>query len=276
MKVIFNNSRGDRLYGTLHAHRDVHVGDKKPGIVLVHGFASNKNEAMGLFSGMGEFLHSHGFNVLRFDMTGAGESEGDYSLSTPNTMAKDVRYAVNYLKAVDYVDESRIGVVGMDLGALNSVMGWEQDVEAMVLLSPVLDTRKDMYERYESMGFLEIGREQGFFEKRGLKVGMELFSRFRELDTEPFMRIVKCPTLVVQGSWDKNVPVERTRGMMEYFGGRTDLKIIRGANHVLGGERTRKEVNRLSLNWFIRYFGEVRPSRILRQSLRERRLVRTP
>ncbi len=263
MKVVFDNYRGDRLTGILHAHDKLHVSEKRPGIVLVHGFTGGKNESMGMFTDMADFLHAHGFNVLRFDMTGIGESGGDFSLSTPKTMAMDVRHAINYLKAVDYVDDTRIGVVGMSLGGLNSVMAWEQDVEAMVLMAPVLDAQ-EMYQRYDSMGFLDVARKEGHFEKKGVKVGMDLFNRMRDLDVKPFIRLVKCPVLIVHGSWDKRIPLDSSRKNLQYFGGKKDLRIIRGANHVFGGERARKEVNREIISWFAKHLIGVAPRKILR------------
>ncbi len=271
MKVVFDNYRGDRLTGILHAHDKLHASEKRPGIVLVHGFTGGKNESMGLFTDMAEYLHEHGFNVLRFDMTGIGESGGDYSLSTPKTMAMDVRHAINYLKAVDYVDDTRMGVVGFSLGAINSVMAWEQDVEAMVLLSPILDLNQDLYQRYDSMGYLDEARKEGHFEKKGVKVGIEFFNRARDLDTKPFMRLVKCPTLIIHGSWDKIIPLDSSRKNLQYLGGRADLKVIRGANHVFGGERARKEVNREILSWFAKHLIGVTSQRILRLPRRGRR-----
>jgi dipeptidyl aminopeptidase/acylaminoacyl peptidase len=272
MKVVFDNYRGDRLTGVLHAHEKVHFTEKKPGIVLVHGFAAGKNGGkMRPFIEMAEFLHEYGFNVLRFDMTGIGESGGDFSLSTPRTMAMDVRHAINYLKAVEYVDDTRIGVVGLSMGGLNSIMAWEQDVEAMVLMAPVLNPNQDIYQRYDAMGYLDDGRKDGSFEIKSVKVGMELMNRLRDLDAKPFIRLVKCPTLIMHGSWDKSVPAESSRKNLPEFGGKTDLKIIRGADHYFGGERTMKEVNKLVLNWFARYLIGYVPPKILRLPRRGKR-----
>ncbi len=270
MKVVFDNYRGDRLTGILHAHDKLHVSDKRPGIVLVHGFTGNKNETMGLFVDIAESLHSHGMNVLRFDLTGIGESGGDFSLSTPKTMAMDVRHAINYMKAIDYVDDTRIGVVGMSLGGLNSVMAWEQDVEVMVLLAPVLDPNH-LYQMYDAMGYLDDARKEGFFEEKGIKIGMELFNRMRDLDAKPFMRLVKCPTLIIHGSWDKTIPLDSSRKNIQHFGGKKDLKVIRGTGHGFGGERVRKEVNREILSWFSKYLIGFEARKILRPKRRGRR-----
>jgi len=264
MKVVFDNYRGDRLTGVLHAHDKVHFTEKRPGIVLVHGFTGNKNESMGLFTHMAEFLHAHGFNVLRFDLTGIGESGGDYSLSTPKTMAMDVRHAINYMKAIEYVDDTNIGVVGFSLGGLNSIMAWEQDVEAMVLMAPVLDPNQDMYQSLDAMGYLDEARKEGSFDIMGLKVGMDLINRLRDLRTKPFIRLVKCPTLILHGSWDKDIPAESSKKHLKEFGGKTDLKLLRGANHVFGGERVRKEVNKLILTWFTKHLIGPVPRKILR------------
>jgi fermentation-respiration switch protein FrsA (DUF1100 family) len=60
-------------------------------------------------------LVRHGYGVLLFDRRGEGESDGD-----PNTLGwagvKDLRAAIEFLRARDEVDPNRIGGIGLSVG----------------------------------------------------------------------------------------------------------------------------------------------------------------
>lgn len=69
--VVFGKE-GHRLVGILHSVDD---GERKPGVVLFHGFTGNKIEPHRLFVKIARKLASIGINVLRFDFYGSGDSE---------------------------------------------------------------------------------------------------------------------------------------------------------------------------------------------------------
>ena len=52
--------------------------EKYPTVLLVHGFGVTKEE-YGMFDNLAKNLSESGFLVYRFDFSGCGESEGDYS-----------------------------------------------------------------------------------------------------------------------------------------------------------------------------------------------------
>ena len=64
---------GLRLYGTLHKA----TTPKKPIIVIAHGyFSSNRIGPHRLYYEIAEKLNEEGFNIIRFDLRGMGESDG--------------------------------------------------------------------------------------------------------------------------------------------------------------------------------------------------------
>src|SRR3989338_7509397 len=86
-----------------------------PAVVLVHGFYGDRDEH-GMFVSFAEKLTEHGFLVYRFDLSGCGESEGEYSKTTLTKLAEDVRAILDFIKKRPAVDRRRLGLVGFSLG----------------------------------------------------------------------------------------------------------------------------------------------------------------
>ena len=75
MLTLCNVQTGDgiRLYGTLHKARF----SKKPIVVIAHGyFSSNRVGPHRLYYQIANALETEGYNVIRFDLRGMGESDG--------------------------------------------------------------------------------------------------------------------------------------------------------------------------------------------------------
>ena len=95
-----------------------------PGIVVCHGFVSNKQSMQGISLE----LVKCGFVVIAIDFRGHGESGGNLGEERElygddrNKLVDDVYAAVQYLQNLAYVDNSSIGLVGHSMGGAN-VMG---------------------------------------------------------------------------------------------------------------------------------------------------------
>ncbi|MGG3622394.1 alpha/beta hydrolase [Bacillus gobiensis] len=102
-----------------------HAGEKKqnPVIVCVHPGSSCKDQTAGIYA---EKLAELGYVTIVFDASYQGESEGEPRFAEyPAARIEDIRSAVDYLTTLDYVDENRIGVLGVCAGggyAVNAAM----------------------------------------------------------------------------------------------------------------------------------------------------------
>lgn len=92
LKLTFKNERGDRLAARL----DLPLGEKPRAFALfAHCFTCTKN--LNAVFHIDQALTRKGIAVLRFDFTGLGESEGDFSETSFRTNVADLVSAAQFL-----------------------------------------------------------------------------------------------------------------------------------------------------------------------------------
>ncbi|PQP83291.1 alpha/beta hydrolase [Paenibacillus sp. PCH8] len=104
-------------------------------IIVVHGYTSNRL-VKGRTPKLVEHFVPKGYNVLSFDLSSQGKSDGD--LITMGLREKyDLLGAVDYLKSRDQAGD-HIGVIGFSMGAATSLLATSEsdDIQAVVADSP--------------------------------------------------------------------------------------------------------------------------------------------
>lgn len=113
-KVSFLRSNNIVLVGNLFLPKDFDTTKKYPAILSIHPAGSVKEQSAGLYAFR---LAENGFVTLAFDAAYAGESGGTPHWSeAPYERVEDIRYAVDYLVTLPFVDERRIGALGLCAG----------------------------------------------------------------------------------------------------------------------------------------------------------------
>lgn len=112
-KVSFKNANLN-MAGDLYLPVDMSSNKKYAAIVCVHPGGGVKEQVSGLYAGK---LAEMGYVALAFDASHQGESEGEPRyLEDPAKRVEDIHSAVDYLVTLPYVDENRIGAVGICAG----------------------------------------------------------------------------------------------------------------------------------------------------------------
>lgn len=116
------NSKGLKVAAILNIPENA-KSKKNPAIVCVHPGSSCKEQTAGIYA---ERLAKLGYITIVFDASYQGESEGTPRYTEdPSARVEDVRFAVDYLNTIDFVDNERIGVLGVCAGggyAVNAAM----------------------------------------------------------------------------------------------------------------------------------------------------------
>ncbi len=162
--VTFSN-RTWEVAATLHLPRDFDRTRQYAAIVCVHPGSSCKGQTAGIYA---EKLAEEGFVALAFDASFQGESGGEPRyIEDPATRVEDVRCAVDYLTTLPYVDEERIGVLGVCAGggyAVNAAMT-EHRIKAVGTVVAANIGR--LYRSYGAIPMLESIGKQRTAEARG-------------------------------------------------------------------------------------------------------------
>jgi uncharacterized protein len=108
------DSDGQKLAGVVHVPDGLVPGERRPAIIMMHGFGANKS---GGPQWVCERFAAWGYVALRFDYRGCGESGGERGRVIPLEEVADARNAVTYLATRPEVDPARIALAGSSLGA---------------------------------------------------------------------------------------------------------------------------------------------------------------
>ena len=124
-------SEGSRLIGNLFMPSGIQAGEKRPGIVLCHGFTGIRELMLRDYA---RRFAEAGYIALIFDYRGFGESEGPKWRLLPMEQVDDIRNALTWLSTQPEVDTQRMGLWGTSFGGAHVpyVAGVDTRVKAAV------------------------------------------------------------------------------------------------------------------------------------------------
>lgn len=143
---------------------------KYSAIISVHPIGSCKDQTSSNVCGAA--LAKEGFVVIAFDASfqGAGGGEPRF-IEDPTRRVKDIHHVADYLVTLPYVDENRIGVVGVCGGAVYSINAamTERRIKAVASVTGVNFGRLMLegFSGYDPLGALEALARQRAAEMRG-------------------------------------------------------------------------------------------------------------
>jgi fermentation-respiration switch protein FrsA (DUF1100 family) len=106
-------SDGLTLSGMVHLPEGLREGERRPAVIMMHGFGANKN---GGPEWVCRQFAAWGYVALRFDYRGCGESEGERGRVIPSEEIADALNALAYMAARPEVDPGAIALCGSSLG----------------------------------------------------------------------------------------------------------------------------------------------------------------
>ncbi|PHQ59294.1 MAG: alpha/beta hydrolase [Sphingobium sp.] len=141
-----------------------------PLIVSIHPFGSCKEQTSGAI--YGKALAEQGFVVIAYDASFQGESGGSPRwIEDPTQRVEDVSRVIDHAVTLPYVDEDRIGVIGICGGggyAINATLT-EKRIKAVVSVTGVNVGRlfREGFSQYDPLGALGAMAAQRTKEARG-------------------------------------------------------------------------------------------------------------
>jgi len=210
---LFYNSRGINLCAIFNRQ----IGDCTYGnVVLTHGIINDKDED-GNFVKLAKKLNQKGYNVLRFDFRGHGDSEG---ISENVTIAGELTDLETSIQKFDELIHAkpRYIIIASSFGAVSSILYTAANIERVdkiVLWNPVLDFERTFLKAETPWGktfFNQKGYEE--LKKKGyitvpeteFRLGKRLIEEFKEIKPYQLLRKFELPVLTIHGTEDTAVP----------------------------------------------------------------------
>ncbi|MCR9138058.1 MAG: alpha/beta hydrolase [Alphaproteobacteria bacterium] len=142
-KLVSFPVNGQKVVGTLEIP-DAQTGPS-PVVLLLHGFTGTRDELPvkdtneGVFKRVAHQLSDAGYASLRIDFRGSGDSEGAWEDTTFSGQIADAIAAVDWLKASQDIDGSKISILGWSQGGLvaTHAAASRPEVKSTILWAPV-------------------------------------------------------------------------------------------------------------------------------------------
>ncbi len=244
---------GKRLSGAVHAS----VEAFETCVLLLHGGPEgSKDGPADLFVKLGDALAVEGIKAVRFDFLGEGESEGDYIDESPSSQVAQYRHIVDWLGVQGC---RRLGVVGESFGGTCALGGYDQRVNALVLLWPCIWLLDESFAPFLAPGRMSELAERGWFLEGERQVGQRFVDEVIADDTrEPQLRNVNVPTLLIHGDADKEVPVHQSETAYAVLPEPKRLIIAPGGAHCLREEHEQPMVITETVAWMTEHLRDSR------------------
>ena len=246
-QIHFLNLSGEKLAGTFH----VPAKNSRRGIILGHCFTCSRHTR--ILRDLSLALVEEGFKVLRFDFSGNGQSEGNFSESLYSKQVDDIKTAASFMSARGV---SWIGVAGHSMGAMVALLAASQMDNIKVVCT--LAAKASALQSFHFLSQDQIdelqrnGRVNFISRGRNLELTEAFFADATKYDLYSIMSSLPQPLMVVHGDMDEIIPVENAYTLHQYKSVNTELAIIPGADHMFSQDEHRQEVAQRVTQWFKR------------------------
>jgi fermentation-respiration switch protein FrsA (DUF1100 family) len=168
-------SEETRMEGDLFVPSDLKANERRPGVVICHGFTGVRSLILGDYA---KIFAEAGFVALTFDYRGYGGSEGIRRRLIPMEQIDDIRNAISFFETLPEVDPDRIGLWGTSFGGANAPYAAAVDTRIKAVVGQVgfgdgerflLDARR-FGERAELMKKVEEDRRRRAVEGTGSRL----------------------------------------------------------------------------------------------------------
>ncbi len=232
-KVSILNNHKEKLVGieTIPTEKKT----KYSTVILAHGFGVTKEES-GMFNKLAEELVGENILSFRFDFSGCGESEGDYSETSLSKLKSDLSKILEFVRSQPKVDNSRIGILGQSFGTATTIT-LEPKVKCLVMMGSTSHPKETLIKLF-SNGYNPDGISTRV-KSNGVvtKVKPQFW---KDLSNHKLLKSIKnihSPILFIHGEKDDKVPLSE---MEAYFKNANEPKekiIIKGTDHGLRPHR---------------------------------------
>ena len=194
---------------------------KVPGVVMLHGTGSNREEAGNGYAMAAPVMATQGIATIRIDFMGNGESKADYVNYNNTSAVIDAKAAADYLAGLETVDAANLGVMGWSQGGTDALLAAEahpDTFKAVVTWSGALYL--GMTEDEDFQAAYETAKKDGYYEqtydwREPLHIGERWYKEIAETDMLKVTAGIKAPILAINGKNDTTVAPDNAEKIVE-------------------------------------------------------------
>jgi esterase/lipase len=249
IKCNFKNSRGNSLDARLDVPAHIDISEITNFIIFCHCFTCTK-ETITTFR-LSRLLAENGNAVLRFDFTGLGNSEGDFSATTFTSTQDDLKSAINFLNT-NYRSPSFL--MGHSLGGTTALSVAEDYVfvKGVVTVASPSEPEHVLHHFGHALTLLEQNIAASF-EVAGqyYEIEPEFVEDVRSVDMRLLLSKLEKPVLVVNVENDALVKQADSQQILDWVDGETTLINVTGSNHLLSNREATEMVAGDIVQWIL-------------------------
>ncbi|WP_298555528.1 bifunctional alpha/beta hydrolase/OsmC family protein [uncultured Algibacter sp.] len=251
IKLNIQNKKGHKLQAFLEL-----PADQKPQYYAIFAHCFTCSSALGAVRNISRSLTSHGFGVLRFDFTGLGRSEGEFSESYFSANVDDLLAVNDYLK-VNYQAPSLL--VGHSLGGAAVIVAASKlenikavaTVGAPATVSHVTHLFSHGIEEVKQKGEVEVN-----IGGRPFKINEEFVEDFGKINLPEITKNLRKPLLIMHAPFDTIVGIENAHKLYHDAHHPKSFVSLDDADHLLTNSKDSRYVGNIIGTWVQRYFEQ--------------------
>lgn len=247
-KVEFSNSEGHSLSGIIDFPVD---GKPKIFALFAHCFTCSKN--LKSVTNISRALISQGIAVLRFDFTGLGQSEGDFSESNFSSNLEDLVSACRFLSS-EY-DAPQL-MIGHSLGGTAVLYAslTMQDVRAVVTIGSPAEAEHVQHLLSQNIEELKKnGEAEVNIGGRPFKIKEQFLKDIQQSGGVASIKDLNKALLIIHSPQDKIVGIENAAEIYQSAMHPKSFVSLDGADHLMSDSKDSTYVGNVISQWASRY-----------------------
>ncbi|MDX1381210.1 MAG: bifunctional alpha/beta hydrolase/OsmC family protein [Xanthomonadales bacterium] len=253
--VRFENSRGQKLTGTLHLPDQ---GAPRTFALFAHCFTCTRNVKAAVH--ISDALAGAGLGVLRFDFTGLGQSEGEFVDTHFSSNVEDLLAAAQWM--ADEHAAPRL-LVGHSLGG-TAVLAAAHRIENVVAVATIgspADAEHVLHLVQDDIATIEReGEAEVKLAGRPFHIRREFLEDVRSQSVRDGIRSLRRALLILHSPVDELVSIDEASRIYSSALHPKSFVSLDDADHLLTRERDSRYAGRVLAAWASRYLGEEKAS----------------
>ncbi len=252
-KITFPGSQG----AMLAARMDRPAGQPKATVIFAHCFTCSKD--IYAASRIARELAGRGFQVLRFDFTGLGASEGEFANTNFSSNVQDLLAAADYLRGLGQAPEI---LIGHSLGgaAVLSAAGKIPEVKAVATIGAPADAAHVVH---NFAAHIEEIREKGEAEVtlagRKFSIRKQFLDDLEAVSFQDRIANMRKALLVFHAPTDQTVGIENAAAIFQAAKHPKSFVSLDGADHLLSRHSDAIYVADVLSAWATRFIAQEEP-----------------